>query len=161
MKKKIIAFLSVLAISIGAFCTVVSAAKSYAYNTSTGTSFYCVASGPNISVTCDDDLGVVRALNSNDYYYYKYVELTSYVYNSDDADWDEEYFNCNTGNTKSVSTTTTQSTGTTNMLAIGLISYSSGSQTGYHYAGAANARKSISVPYLTDYYYGHLQGYSK
>lgn len=169
MKKKIIAFFSILAVSVilcgGIFANAVE--KTYAYNYASNSNFYCYTpeSNANIKITADYDLGTVRALNSSDYYHYKYVEITSYHYNSDTQSFLEQEEGWNTGNSRTLTANTTITNSpndiTTNTLVIGFIGYSSISQTGWHYAGAVHVRRNNSIPYLPSSYYNYLQGYEK
>lgn len=161
MKKKIIAFLSVLAISAVSFCGVVEAAKSYAYNEGNDSTFCLNASGPNILVRANGHAGSVKALNSSDYSHQKYVEITGYIYDDTTESFTQEYDGWDVGLDRTVTATTTLTSNTTNTLVIGMIGYSDISQTGWHYAGASNVSKNSATPCLDPIYYNYLQGYDK
>ncbi len=149
MKKKIITFLSILAVSSISCGGIL--ANACARNSASNSTFSCEATGNHIKLTSNNTGATVFALNSSDYYNYKYVEVTTYKCNGP-YDFDELNYSSNSGNTISVHINTS-STNADNIFSLGIIGNAQNAQAGSHYFAFTNTKKPSTPYYLDSSYY--------
>lgn len=153
MKRKIIAFFSILSIAIVSVGSLVVFAADPPTQTSTSSTFYSVHSTDITKLSTSNGTAKVSAVKSTDTGNWKAVQAQAYQYNSV-----FDTFVCIDEDTKTGTSSTVQTTisttNATNFCAVAQIGYTSVAATGTKETIIVNIRKTIDDKYVPkDVYY--------